>query len=207
LSSKRFHQFTIERYTPPPEKRYLVFLQCSVRRPFSTSPSHAGMRRAIEMAVGHDPAHDRVRCPVHVVVLASTIGPVPYEFEDAYPANVRAGGVKQMGVDEYTAAKPILAGRIAEYLNAHGPRYTHVAAFADGRYGDVLVDALALAGVSSPIFPRPDGERVLRMGTRCPRPYWERFWIQLYREIVTWLPSREAEAAVRRLAARDVVVG
>ena len=63
------------------------------------------MRRAIGVATGYDPAHDFVRCPVHVVVMASYVGPVPYELQDVYPANVRAGGVKHMGEEEYVHAR------------------------------------------------------------------------------------------------------
>ena len=74
--STAFYRYVIgPQYAPPQNKRYLVFLQCSVRRPFSTAPSHAPMRRAIRTATGYDPRKDPA-CPVHVVVLASKVGPV-----------------------------------------------------------------------------------------------------------------------------------
>ncbi len=91
--------YLLDGYVPPPGKRILVFLQCSVRRPFYSSPSHGSLRRAVSVATGYDPAHDFPRCPVHVVVLASKIGPVPYELQELYPASVRGGGVNHFGRD------------------------------------------------------------------------------------------------------------
>ena len=50
------------------------------------------MRKAIETATGYNPRKHFEKCPVHVVVLASKIGPVLYELENVYPANVKGGG-------------------------------------------------------------------------------------------------------------------
>jgi hypothetical protein len=200
-----FHRFIIHEYAPPKDKRFLVFLQCSVRRPFSKSPSHASMRRAIAVATGFDPRDERLHCPVHVVVLASKIGPVPYELEDVYPANVGGGGVKHFRPDYYERVRPVLAERMAEYVTTHGGHYEHVASFTDGRYGEVMADARRLAGADFPIFPDQRGPRVLQMGTSEPRAYWQRYWIQLYREIVGWLdpPARaQAEARLGKLKVR-----
>jgi len=192
-----FHDHIINHYRPPEDKRILVFFQCSVRRPFSSSPSHASMRRAISVATGYDPANDFLRCPVHVVAMASKVGPAPYELEDVYPVNVRSGGVKHFNDDYYAVVKPILAERLAEYITAHRGRYDHIASFTQGRYGEVMDAARAIAGVDFPIFPT-DGPRVLRMGEKKPRPYWEKYWIQLYLAIVDWLsPAHQAEAEER----------
>ena len=202
-----FHDYVINRYTPPADKRMLVFLQCSVRRPFSSSPSHGSMRRAIRLATGFGPARDFEACPVHVVVLASRIGPVPYELEDVYPANAGGGGVKHFGGEHYARVRPILAGRMADYITTHRGRYDHVATFTDGRYGEVMADARETAGADFPIFPAADGPRVRRMGASTPRTYWQKFWIQLYLEIVSWLkPAARAQAAAR-LRELDVEYG
>ena len=195
--TRAFHDYIINEYRPPEDKRILVFFQCSVRRPFSTSPSHASMRRAISVATGHDPANDFLRCPVHVVVMASKVGPAPYELEDVYPANVRSGGVKHFSDEHYAAVKPILAERHAEYITAHRDCYDHIASFTQGRYGEVMGATREIAGVDFPIFPT-DGPRILRMGEKKPRPYWEKYWIQLYLTIVDWLsPTHRAEAEAR----------
>lgn len=199
-----FHDFIIHRYTPPKDKRLLVFFQCSVRRPFSKSPSHGSQRRAVRVATGCDPAGDFEACPVHVVVLASRIGPVPYELEDVYPANVGGGGVKHFSDQHYEYVRPFLARRMAEYITAHRGSYDHVATFTSGRYGDVMRAARQIAGVEFPIFPDPAGPAVVRMGGSKPRTYWAKYWIQLYFEIVSWLPPAQRKQAAARLRKLDV---
>ena len=195
---RAFNDYIINEYSPPKDKRFLVFFQCSVRRPFSTSPSHGSMRRAVTIATGYGPARDFQSCPVHVVVLASTVGPVPYELEDTYPANVSAGGVKHLRRERYDYVKPILAARMAQYMIAHGGNYDRISTFTDSAYADVMREAARIAGIDFPILPAAGGPRVLRMGKSKPRTYWQKCWIQLYLEIVTWLgPAQQKEAAAR----------
>lgn len=201
-----FHDFVIGEYRPPADKRWLAIFQCSVRRPFSKSPSHASMRRAVEMATGFDPAKRFDACPVHVVVLASRIGAVPYELEDFYPANVRGGGVKHFAGDIYADLRPVLVRRMAAYLVEHRDHYERIAAFGDSRYGEVIGEAGAVAGIEFPVFPEPAGRQVERMGDSVARTYWQKSWIQLCDEIVNWLPPQGRAAAAKRLAAAGVVV-
>jgi len=193
-----FNDYVVTEYKPPRNKRLLVFLQCSVRRPFSSSPSHASMRRAISVATGYDPSKDFERCPVHVVVLASKIGPVPYELEDVYPANVGGGGVKHLDWTEYSHVKPILAKRMARYITAHRGSYDHISTFTESRYGEVMEAARKIAAVDFRILPVEEGLRIMRMGRSIPRRYWEMYWIQLCLEIVSWLkPTQRAQAEAR----------
>jgi len=197
-----FHDYILGEYEPPKDKRFLVFFQCSVRRPFSASPSHGTIRRAVAVATGYDPANDFEACPVHVVVLASTIGPVPYELQDVYPANVRSGGVNHYRPEHFAQVKPILAERIAQYITTHGEQYDKIATFTGGRYGEVMAEARERAGVDFPIFPSPGGPTILRMGKSKPRTYWGKYWIQLYLEIVSWLKPamrKQAEARLKKL--------
>jgi len=199
-----FNRFVTEEYEPPGEKRFLVVLQCSVRRPFSSSPSHGSMKRAIEVATGHHPKKDSERCPVHVVVLASAIGPVPYDLEDVHPATVRGGGVKHFSPEQYETARPILAERMAVYIDAHGGRYERIATFTEGRYAEVMADARARCTRDFPILPDRDGLRVVRMGSSTPRKYWEKYWIQLCLEIMSWLSPQERKRAKARLRELEV---
>jgi len=201
---REFNDFVLRGYRPPADKRLLAVFPCSVRRPFSKSPSHASMRRAVAMATGRDPAREFASCPVHVVVLASRIGPVPYELEDFWPANVRGGGVKHFREDLYAEVRPILVERMAAYLATHGPRYRRAAAFGGSRYGVVVAEAASRAGGALPIFPDRGGPRVERIGGRVPRNYWQRYWIQLALEIIRWLTPEEGEAARERLRAHGV---
>lgn len=209
--STAFYTYIVGReYHPPENKRFLVFLQCSVRRPFSSAPSHAPMRRAIRTATGYDPRTDPA-CPVHVVVLASKIGPVPYELEDLYPANVRGGGVKHFGQETYERVRPILAERMAQYIQLYAGDYEHITSFTQGRYGEVLGQArdMVLQQADEPgkrrassrftILPQSNGPRVTRVKDSRPRQYWSRYWIQLFLEIVSWLSSDEQQQAQTRL--------
>ena len=197
-----FHRFVIDKYRPPEDKRFLVFFQCSVRRPFSTSPSHGTMRKAITVATGFNPApsKDFGRCPVHVVVLASRIGPVPYELEDTHPANIGGGGVKHFRDDHYAKIKPVLAKRMAEYITTHGSNYDRMATFTSGRYGDVMAAARDICGRDFPIFPDPTGRIITWTGKSKPRKYWDKYWIQLYLEIVDGLSPAARRQAGARLA-------
>jgi len=199
-----FYNYIINEYKPPKDKRLLVFLQCSVRRPFSSSPSHASMRRAISVATGYDPSKDSETCPVHIVVLASRIGPVPYELEDVYPANVRGGGVVHFDRSYYARVKPILAERMARYIIAHKDNYDRITTFTEGRYGEVMEAAKQIAAVDFYVLPVLDGPQIIRMGRSTPRKYWEKCWIQLYLEIVSWLEPVQQVQAEARLKEMDV---
>ena len=196
-----FHAFVMDRYEPPGGKRWLVLLQCSVHRPFSKSPSHAFFRRAIATATGFDPAWQYRECPAHVVVMASRIGPVPYELENVYPANVSGGGVKHFSDDLYAAVEPVLARRMAEYLQRHAGRYEHVAAFGDRRYAEVMGDAAKRAGVAVAVYPDRAGPSVVRWGRgSTPRTYWQRYWIQLCLDLMGRMGEADRAAAEQRLA-------
>jgi hypothetical protein len=207
-----FYDYVINEYKPPKDKKSLVFLQCSVRRPFSSSPSHASMRRAVSVATGYDPSprKDFKSCPVHVVVLASKMGPVPYELEDIHPANVGGGGVKHFGRKYYEYVKPILAERMAQYVITHKENYEHITTFTESRYGEVMEEAREIVvdccgpDLYFPVLPVMDGAQILRMGKSMPRTYWEKYWIQLYLEIVTWLEEDMQAQAEERLNKMDV---
>jgi hypothetical protein len=188
-----FYNYVITRYIPPPDKDLLVFLQCSVSRPYSKSPSHASMRRAIRLAVGKDPRQDFDDCRCHVVVLSSVIGPVPYEMEDVYPADERGGGVKHMPPDEYDFARPILAERMAAYLRRWHGRYRVITTFTHDRYGSVMESAKRIAGVDFPVLPDARGPRLADGGA-----YWGKYWVQIFLELLRGMTEDEQAEAWER---------
>ncbi len=200
-------RFMVEQYRPPAGQSIGLVLQCSVRRPFSKSPSHAPLRRAVRLATGVDPAVDFARCPVHVVVLASHLGPVPYELEAEPPASLRAPGVKQMSDSAYAAARPLLAERLAAYFDRHGRAWQHLVAFCHGRYAKVAELSAALAGRELTILPDPDGPQVRRLADKVPRAYWQRTWIQLCLALLDRLPEETAAEGRGRLGAVDYELG
>jgi hypothetical protein len=202
-----FNRFIIHDYTPPKDKRLLVFFQCSVRRPFSKSPSHGSMRRAVYAATGHWPRKEFEQCPVHVVVLASTLGPVPYELEDVYPANIGGGGVKHFSDEHYEQVLPILAERMAAYVTAHRRCYDHITTFTQSRYGEVMRLASEMAGVPFPVLPVETGPIVVALGKSKPRTYWQKYWIQLTLQLIEWLGPDQQVAARQRLKKLKVKYG
>ncbi len=196
-----FYKYISTKYTPPPNKDMLVFFQCSVSRPYSKSPSHGSMRKAIRIATGHDPKNDFEDCRCHVVVLSSVIGPVPYDMETSYPADERGGGVKHMSPEQFRTAKPILAERMAEYIRRWHDRYKVITTFTSGRYGDVMEAAKALAGVEFPVLPDMDGIRV-----KGGNQYWTKYWIQVFFELLKGMDKQECAEAMERLAAEGVEI-
>jgi hypothetical protein len=62
-----------------------------------------------------------------------------------------------------------------------------------------MADAARLAGVEFPIFPVPGGPRVLHVDGSVPRTYWQKYWIQLCLEVLSWLSPHRQAAAHRRL--------
>ncbi|MGD8238020.1 MAG: DEAD/DEAH box helicase [Armatimonadota bacterium] len=196
-----FCDHILTEYNPPPDKDMLVFFQCSVSRPYSKSPSHGSMRKSIRLATGHDPRDEFDDCRCHVVVLSSVIGPVPYEMENVYPADERGGGVKHMSPEQYAAARPILAERMAEYLKRWHDRYKVITTFTSGSYGDVMEAAKAIAGVDFPVLPDMDGVRL-----KGGHQYWTKYWIQVFFELLKGMTDDERAEAMKRLEAEGVAI-
>jgi hypothetical protein len=157
------------------------------------------MRKAVRLATGSDPWRDFERCRCHVVVLSSYIGPVPYELEDVHPANVRRLGVRHMSDAEYAYTRPILAERMAAYLERHHHRYRIITTFTYGRYAEVMRDTQDLAGLEFPVLPEADGLRI-----KGARQYWVKYWPQLFFELLEGMTKDECAAATARLEREHV---
>ena len=69
----------ISRYRKPENKRVLVLLPCSAKKPYHISKSHKAFASAI-----HTASHDTL---VHEVIVTSPLGAVPRELDAFYPAN------------------------------------------------------------------------------------------------------------------------
>ena len=196
-----FYNYVITKYIPPPDKDMLVFLQCSVSRPYSKSPSHGSMRKGIRIATGKDPKDDFDDCRCHVVVMSSVIGPVPYEMEDVYPADERGGGVKHMSPEDYRFAKPILAERMGAYIRRWHDRYKVITTFTHDRYGSVMESARKIADVDFPVFPDTRGIR-----TAGGNQYWTKFWVQVFLELLKGMTEEEQAEAWERFKAEGAEI-
>ena len=105
--------------------------------------------------------------------------------------------MKHFRPDYYEHVRPVLAERMAAYITTHGGNYERTAAFTQGRYAEVMRDAMQIAGVEFPVFPDPEGAICLPEEKRCQ--YWVKYWIQLFLEIASWLSPDERKQAEARL--------
>ena len=78
---RRFRECLIERYHPPPQKRVILLLPCSARKPYSDSKSHRRFAHAIQSSLG------KARFNLAEVILTSPLGVVPRELERIFPAS------------------------------------------------------------------------------------------------------------------------
>ncbi|MDD4222175.1 MAG: DUF5591 domain-containing protein [Candidatus Methanomethylophilus sp.] len=76
---RRYQQMIGERYRKPANKRILLLLPCSAKKPYHTSKTHKLFASAI-----HTAPHDTL---VHEVIVTSPLGIVPRELDAFYPAN------------------------------------------------------------------------------------------------------------------------
>jgi archaeosine synthase len=77
---RRYRENLESRYTPPSEKKVIVLLPCSAKKPYSDSKSHRRFQESIENALGKTIGN------VSQVILTSPLGIVPRELERIYPA-------------------------------------------------------------------------------------------------------------------------
>jgi archaeosine synthase len=75
---ERYRRRFLTRYRPPPGKELLLLVPCSKTKPYSRSPSHRRILRAI--------SEDGPSPGIHVVSLTSPLGVVPQELEGVFPA-------------------------------------------------------------------------------------------------------------------------
>jgi hypothetical protein len=80
-----------------------------------------------------------------------------------------------------------------------------MATFTEGRYGEVMAEAARLSGVEFPILPVKGGPRILHLAGSPPRTYWQKYWIQLCLEIMSWLDASQRLRGEARLRRQRVV--
>lgn len=74
----RFQNRLKTRYKKPSEKKILLLLPCSAKKPYSFSKSHQRFHQAISHVLNHS--------VIHEVIVTSPLGLVPRELELTYPA-------------------------------------------------------------------------------------------------------------------------
>jgi len=71
-----WQDFILRFYKPPPDKKYLLFLPCTYRKPYSKSPTHRAILSTLRIYPWFSKLH---------LVVVSTPGVVPYEYHTEYP--------------------------------------------------------------------------------------------------------------------------
>jgi len=130
---KRFARRVLNRYEPP-QRRILLLLPCSARKPYSRSPSHRKFSDAIAPYRGH----------VHEVIVTSPLGVVPRELEVVYPAAFYDIPVTGHWDAEERAW---VASCLRNYLELHSPRYERIVAHLSGAYRDMCFSVAADLGL------------------------------------------------------------
>ena len=74
----RYRKRIMERYVRPADKKVLLLIPCSAKKPYSSSKSHQAFKRVLTSLSNFD--------VVHEVIITSPLGAVPRELELYYPA-------------------------------------------------------------------------------------------------------------------------
>ncbi|MFW9794552.1 MAG: DUF5591 domain-containing protein [Candidatus Thorarchaeota archaeon] len=77
---RRFRETVANRYSPAPDKKIVLLLPCSARKPYSDSKSHRRFFEVIDAELGN------VQPRIAEVILTSPLGLVPRELERIFPA-------------------------------------------------------------------------------------------------------------------------
>ncbi|MHA1772264.1 MAG: DUF5591 domain-containing protein [Candidatus Thorarchaeota archaeon] len=76
---KRWRDRLVERYSPPQNKRLVLLLPCSARKPYSDSRSHRKFIEVLENNIGS------ARREIAEIIITSPLGVIPRELERIYP--------------------------------------------------------------------------------------------------------------------------
>jgi hypothetical protein len=114
------HERILRDYRPPRRYRLGLFLPCSYGKPYSQSYIHYLIRRAIApwLRAGW----------VHEIILTNA-GVVPRELEEHWPYVAYDWNPRYETPEVKECYRRVLAGRIEEYIRAHGDYYDGFAAY------------------------------------------------------------------------------
>lgn len=148
------YRFIIDRY-PVPKRRIGVFLPCSMKKPFSTSPSHRIFDRVIFSELAEEDVH---------LVVFGTCGVVPRELERMYPFThyrYMLGKCTDPRVkrDFYT----IETHRLIGYLKKTEHCYEHRIAYCIGGFRKAMEQASKESGIPVTLVP---SDRTIRENSR-----------------------------------------
>jgi archaeosine synthase len=152
------HRHIIRHYTPP-AREIAIFLPCSMKKPYSTSPSHKVFRTAISSVLPEERYH---------IVVFGTCGVVPGELEGMYPfAHYRYMLGKCTSERVRRDFLAIETGRLRAYLTATKAAYRHRVAYCLGSFRKAMQNAAEQTGIEVVLCPSEATiEENLRPGLR-----------------------------------------
>jgi archaeosine synthase len=137
-------RFIIRRYVPP-AREICIFLPCSMKKPYSESPSHVVFREVIRNALPDERYH---------TVVFGTCGVVPGELERMYPyAHYRymLGKCRSERIRRDFLA--IETGRLEAYLEKTRTTYEQRVAYCLGMFREAMREASARTGIEVVLCP------------------------------------------------------
>ena len=140
----------------PIKKKILLFVQCSKIKPYSNSPSHKYIRKAITELTGFDPYDFPEKNPIQIIVISSLIGPVPYENESDYIPSHYNLSVNKITRDQFKEIEPILVDRISNFLLKIKDNYEDIIFFVKNNYRTICEKVRKDTNIDFIISPSPE---------------------------------------------------
>ncbi|MFH0987108.1 MAG: DUF5591 domain-containing protein [Candidatus Micrarchaeota archaeon] len=104
-------------YKPPADKKFLLFLPCSARKPYSRSQTHMEIFRVLKQTGAAKQMHS---------VVVSTPGVIPMEFNGHYPFSAYDWPEWEETPEIRKEYTEVTMKRVFAYLKAHKNHYKHV---------------------------------------------------------------------------------
>jgi|Deesub1362A_J573_1020465.scaffolds.fasta_scaffold00610_15 predicted RNA-binding protein len=144
---KKANDWILRNYEPP-KRELCIFVPCSKRKPYHTSPSHRAYDQVIFSLVPHDKVH---------IVTFGTCGIVPRELDEVYPfahydfvlGKCNVIKIKEKFVKEESK-------RLGEYLIKTEKFYRKRIAYCIGDFRRAMEKAVEMSGVKVTIVPRKE---------------------------------------------------
>ena len=136
VEKKEIHDYfeSVLNHFQPIKKKILLFVQCSKIKPYSNSPSHKYIRKAITELTGFDPYDFPEKNPIQIIVISSLIGPVPYENESDYIPSHYNLSVNKITKAQFKEIEPVLIDRISNFLLEIKDNYDKIIFFVKNNY-------------------------------------------------------------------------
>ena len=152
---EKYYKCILRKFKPK-KKKILLFVQCSKIKPYSNSPSHKYIRKAITELTGFDPYDFPEKNPIQIIVISSLIGPVPYENESDYIPSHYNLSVNRIAKEQFREIEPILVNRISNFLLKIKDNYQDIIFFVKNNYRTICEKVRKDTNINFIISPSPE---------------------------------------------------